>query len=73
MAAIEGAAALVLHRVEFESDSLNLMQALNSSSNELGAIGVLLREAISNCISAFERFEFIFCPRRCNTVAHTLT
>ncbi|KAK1628050.1 hypothetical protein QYE76_002365 [Lolium multiflorum] len=72
VAAIEGAEALGLHRVVFESDSLTLVQALNTSSHELSAIGVILREARSNCIAAFDSFDFIFCPRKCNRIAHTL-
>jgi hypothetical protein len=69
VATIEGAEALGLHRVVFESDSLTLVQALNTCSHELSAIGVILREARSNCIAAFDSFDFIFCPVN---VAHTL-
>jgi hypothetical protein len=47
-------------------------QVCHSSSHELSAIGVPLRETRSTCISAFERFDFGFCPRQFNTVAHTL-
>jgi hypothetical protein len=35
-------------------------------------IGILLREARSNCISSFDSFEFSFYPRQCNNVAHSL-
>jgi ribonuclease HI len=72
VAATEGAAALGLHRVVFESDSKTLVQALNSDSHDLSKIGVLLREARSICLSSFESFEFIFCSRYCNKVAHAL-
>jgi ribonuclease HI len=68
----EGAAAMGLHRVIFESDCQTLVKALNSSSHELAEIGILLREARSICHSAFEAFEFNFCPRTCNRVAHEL-
>jgi ribonuclease HI len=71
-AAIEGANALGLHRVVFESDSQILVKALTSTSHELAEIGVLLREIRSSCISSFDSFEFSFCPRRCNKVAHSL-
>jgi ribonuclease HI len=46
VAATEGAAALGLHRVIFESDSQILVNALNSSSHDLATIGVLLRETL---------------------------
>jgi ribonuclease HI len=72
VAATEGAVALGLHRVVFESDSKNLVQALNSESHDLSKIGVLIREARSICISYFESFEFTFVSRHCNKVAHTL-
>ncbi|KAM0915505.1 hypothetical protein ACQ4PT_010803 [Festuca glaucescens] len=71
-AATEGAAALGLHRVVFESDSQTLVNALNSSSHELSVIGILLHEARSNCISSFDSFEICFCPHQCNNVAHSL-
>jgi ribonuclease HI len=71
-AAVEGAAALGLNRVIFESDSQVLVNALNSSSHELATIGVLLRDIRSNCIKDFEAFEFSFVSRTCNKVAHSL-
>ena len=32
-----------------------------------------LKEARSLCIASFESFEYLFAPRSCNTVAHSLT
>ena len=71
-AATEGASALGLHRVIFESDSQTLVHALQSKSHDLAEIGVLLREIRSECIGSFESFEFSFCPRSCNKVAHDI-
>jgi ribonuclease HI len=72
VAAVEGAAALGLNRVVFESDSKVLVDALNSSSHELSEIGVLLREARSLCILSFDLFSFKHYRRVCNKIAHTL-
>jgi ribonuclease HI len=72
VAAVEGAAALSLNRVIFESDSKILVDALNSSSHELSEIGILLREARSLCVVSFDSFQFKHCSRVCNKIAHTL-
>ena len=72
VAAVEGAAMLGFHRVQFESDSQTLVSALKSSSHELSEIGVLLRDARSRCFAAFDLFEFNYCQRTCNKVAHSL-
>ena len=50
--------SLGLHRVVFESDSIILVNAVNSASHELSEIGVLLREIRSLCIGSFESFIF---------------
>jgi hypothetical protein len=72
VAAVEGATALSLNKVVFESDSKVLVDALNSDSHELSEIGVLLREARSLCISSFDLFSFKHCRRVCNKIAHIL-
>ena len=72
VAATEGASALGLNRVIFESDCRTLVTALKTHSHDLSPIGVLLQEIRSNCISSFETFEFRFAPRSCNSVAHSL-
>jgi ribonuclease HI len=69
--AVEGAVALGLNMVVFESDSKVLVGALNSSSPELSEISILLHEARSMCISSFESFSFVCC-RICNKIAQTL-
>ena len=72
LAAIEGAAAIGLHRVILESDSQVLVKALKKNECDLAPIGVLLKEARSLCIVSFESFEYLFAPRSCNIVAHSL-
>ena len=64
--------SLGLHRVVFESDSVIQVNSLNSASHELLEIGVLLREIRSLCICSFESFNFKYCSRSCNNVAHCL-
>jgi hypothetical protein len=71
-AAVEGAIALGLHRVVFESDSKTLVNALQSKSYDLAKIGVLVRDIRSDCIGSFDSYDFSFCPRSCNRVAHEL-
>jgi hypothetical protein len=72
IAAIEGNSNLGAFRVIFESDSLNLVNALNSGDHDLADIGILYREARSLCYQAFDAFEFSFCRRNCNTAAHAI-
>ncbi|KAI5003565.1 hypothetical protein ZWY2020_030725 [Hordeum vulgare] len=61
-----------VHRVLFESDSLQLVNGLISGDYDLSNIGVLLREARSLCHAPFDAFEFRFVNRECNRVAHEL-
>lgn len=72
LAAIEGAGNMGIHRVTLESDSLPLVQALNSGDSDRAELGVLFQEARSRCILCFDDFEFVFCRRGCNSVAHAL-
>ena len=72
VAAVEGAATIGLHRVQFESDCKTLVTALQTKERDLAHVGVLLKEARSGCISSFESYTFSFAPRSCNKVAHTL-
>jgi hypothetical protein len=71
-ATTEGAATLGFHRVVFESDCQILVNALKNGSYDLSVLGVLIREARSVCISSFESYEFNYCPRSCNKIAHEL-
>lgn len=66
VAAIERMSNMGVFRVIFESDSLNLVNALKSGDSDLSDIGVLYREARSLCVLDFDAFEFRFCRRSCN-------
>ena len=57
-AAVEGAAAIGLHRLIFESDCKNLVTALKGSGSDLAAIGVILKEVRSLCMVSFESHKF---------------
>jgi hypothetical protein len=48
------------------------MTAIQSKSYDLTDIGILLREVRSNCVGSFEVFEFSFCHKSCNKIAHEL-
>jgi ribonuclease HI len=72
VAAVEGAVALGLNQVIFESDSKNLVSALIDKTQDLSAVGVLLKEIRSICLSSFESFHFQFVPRVYNGAAHSL-
>jgi ribonuclease HI len=72
VAAIESMSNLGSFRVIFESDSLSLVNALKTGDADLSDIGVLFREARSLCVLAFDAFEFRFCRRSCNKVAHAI-
>uniref|UniRef100_A0A8R7TJI3 RNase H type-1 domain-containing protein n=1 Tax=Triticum urartu TaxID=4572 RepID=A0A8R7TJI3_TRIUA len=54
--AIEAASEMGVHRVIFESDSLQLVKALNTSDYDKSSIGVLLREARSLYFASFDAF-----------------
>jgi hypothetical protein len=71
-AAVEGAAALGLHRIVFESDCQTLVNALKKGSYDLSKLGILIREARSICIASFEFYKFSYYPHSCNKIAHVL-
>jgi ribonuclease HI len=58
VAAIERMSDIGFFRVIFESDSLNLVNALKYGDADLSDISVLFREARSLCMLAFDAFEF---------------
>jgi ribonuclease HI len=70
--AIECVSNLGAFRIVFESDCLNLVNALNSGEYDLSHLGVLFREARSLCYGAFDTFDFTFCKRSCNRAAHAI-
>jgi hypothetical protein len=51
---VEGAIALGLHRVVFESDSKTFVNALQSITYDLMEIGVLVRDIRSDCIDSVD-------------------
>ena len=73
MQAIEGAADLGAQCISFESDCLTMISALKGRDYDAAELGVLFREARSMCHASFIFSEFMFCPRKCNHVAHALT
>ena len=73
VAAAEGANALGLHRVIFESDCKTLVEAVRSRSHDLAHVGVLLKEIRSICIGSFESWRFEHVLRSGNCAAHSLS
>jgi hypothetical protein len=72
LAAVEGAIKMGATRVEFESDSTTLVNALNGNEYDRSTIGVLIKEVQSLCVTNFICFSFSFDRRTCNAVAHEL-
>jgi ribonuclease HI len=72
LAAVDGATNLGADRITFESDSLNLVQALRSNGYNRSAIGTLVMEARRKCMANFNSFDFSFCRWACNSAAHEL-
>jgi hypothetical protein len=58
--------------VQFESDSLNLVNALNSSDRDLAPEGIIFRNIKSFLRPNFISVEVRFAPRSCNKVAHAM-
>jgi hypothetical protein len=59
--------------VQFESDSQNLMKAVQSIEFDLALEGIIYRDIRSFVRLNFISAKFIFCPRTCNKVAHAMT
>jgi ribonuclease HI len=70
--AMEATASLGSYRVIFESDSINLVNAITKGGYDLADTGVLMREARSLRSLHFDHAEFRYCRRECNKVAHCL-
>nr|CAH66568.1 OSIGBa0148P16.2 [Oryza sativa] len=72
-AGVEAAARRDMMRVQFETDSLTLVQGLKSSNGyRLAATGGLCLDILQPCVISFNVFSFHYCPRNCNRVAHAL-
>uniref|UniRef100_A0A0E0N2U2 RNase H type-1 domain-containing protein n=1 Tax=Oryza rufipogon TaxID=4529 RepID=A0A0E0N2U2_ORYRU len=59
-------------RVELETDSLMLCNALQSNSFNLSVMGGVILEIKHVIASCFYSFSINYCPRNCNKVAHEL-
>jgi ribonuclease HI len=71
-AAIKGVRKAGARRVIFESDSSNLLKALNSQDYDRSSTGARVRDARKNCSLHFDSVTFSFCRRACNSAAHEL-
>uniref|UniRef100_I1QUQ1 RNase H type-1 domain-containing protein n=1 Tax=Oryza glaberrima TaxID=4538 RepID=I1QUQ1_ORYGL len=71
-AGVEAAARRGMMRVQFETDSLTLVQGLRSNVYRLAATGGLCVDILQRCVNSFNVFSFYYCPRNCNRVAHAL-
>lgn len=71
-AGVEAAARRGMMRVQFETDSLTLVQGLRSNVYRLAATGGLCVDILQRCVNSFNVFSFHYCPRNCNRVAHAL-
>ena len=58
--------------VQAQTDSLNQVQAVNTSDLDLAANGVLFEEIIFFARLNFNQVVFLFCPRMCNKVMDAL-
>ena len=61
-----------ISRIQIESDSQLLVQALNRNDEERGVCGVLIKEINESLFLNFYCFSINFCPRTCNMVADGL-
>ncbi|KAI5010720.1 hypothetical protein ZWY2020_012857 [Hordeum vulgare] len=59
-------------RVIFETDCSNLQQAISSTSQDRGPLGILFREAKFHLQFGFMEWQVVYSPRMCNTAAHVL-
>ena len=59
-------------RIQVETDSQLLVQAINGRNQDLAVTGSLFREIKFLANLNFSTFEIKYCPRACNKVAHVL-
>jgi hypothetical protein len=72
MEALQVASDWGMVNIELETDSTNLVKALNSSEFDLAPEGVLFREMRIYLRSNFNSFVVKFMSRTCNKAAHCL-
>ena len=59
-------------RVHFETDAINLKNAVSSDEYDVSCLGVLFREIKALLENAFDVTKISVCNRNCNLVAHDL-
>ncbi|CAM0958242.1 unnamed protein product [Alopecurus aequalis] len=59
-------------RVHFETDAVNLKNAISSNDYDVSYLGVLFREIKAMLQNAFDVTKISVCNRTCNIVAHEL-
>ncbi|KAI5016312.1 hypothetical protein ZWY2020_006163 [Hordeum vulgare] len=59
-------------RVIFETDCTNLQQAISSTAQDRGPLGILFREAKFRLQFGFLEWQVVYSPRMCNTTTHVL-
>jgi ribonuclease HI len=70
--AVQAAAGWGMGNVQIESDSQNLIKAVQCTESDLTHEGILYREIRAFVSSNFISSNFQFCPRTCNKVAHAM-
>jgi hypothetical protein len=70
--AIQVAEQLGVGRVVFETDCLNLKQAINSSDYDYASLGILITDLKFRLRMSFIDARVVFTPRVCNKPAHEL-
>ncbi|KAE8780081.1 Cyclopropane-fatty-acyl-phospholipid synthase [Hordeum vulgare] len=70
--AIEFAEDQGMGRVIFKTDCSNLQQAISSTTQDRGPLGILFREAKFRLQLDFIEWTIMHCPRMCNNAAHVL-
>ncbi|KAE8816004.1 hypothetical protein D1007_06545 [Hordeum vulgare] len=70
LATVDGAIRIGANQIIFEFDSAILVHGLKSNEYDKATIGVLVKEARSQCIINFDSYAFSFCRRTCNSIAY---
>ena len=72
LASLQYAQRWGMMRIQVETDSQLLVQAINGRNQDLAVNGSLFREIKFLANLNFSTFEIKYCPRACNKVAHVL-
>lgn len=71
-AAIKAASERGMSRIELETDSMMLRNAIQDNSFNLSSLGGVILEIKHVILSCFHSFSVSYSPRSCNKVAHEL-